>query len=115
MAKNVKIAESLEHILRKIPKIKRELPFRVFVDVNEIRQSRETELVEMAQDLSEKVHDKKRPIVLNYKNSYDRKIIHMALDKDDRVYTKSIGEGSDRKLMILPSTDQGESSPNYDS
>jgi hypothetical protein len=26
----------------------------------------------------------------------------MALDKDDRVYTKSIGTGPNRKLMILP-------------
>lgn len=102
VAKNAKIAESLEHILRKIPKIKRELPFRIFVDVNEIRQGRESELMAMAQDLSEQVHDNKRPIVLNYKNSYDRKIIHMALDQDERVYTKSIGEGSNRKLMILP-------------
>lgn len=110
VAKNVKIAESLEHILRKVPKIQRELPFRIFVDVNEIRQSRESELVVMARDLSEKVHDNKRPIVLNYKNSYDRKIIHMALDQDDRVYTKSIGEGSNRKLMILPARGEESSS-----
>ena len=58
--------------------------------------------MELARDLSEKVHENKRPIVLNYKSSYDRKIIHMALDKDDRVYTKSIGTGPNRKLMILP-------------
>lgn len=103
VAKNIKIAESIEHILRKKPKhLKRELPFRVFVDVNGIRQKREGDLIEMAQDLSEKVHGNKRPIVLNYKSSYDRKIIHMALDKDDRVYTKSIGVGNNRKLMILP-------------
>lgn len=110
VAKNAKIAESLEHILRKVPKVQRELPFRIFVDVNEIRQSRESELVVMARDLSEKVHDNKRPIVLNYKNSYDRKIIHMALDQDDRVYTKSIGEGSNRKLMILPARGEESSS-----
>jgi spoIIIJ-associated protein len=60
----------------------------------------------MAKDLSEKVHENKKPIVLNYKSPYERKIIHMALDKDDRVYTKSIGSGPGRKLMILPS--QGE-------
>lgn len=114
VAKNAKIAESLEHILRKIPKIKRELPFRIFVDVNEIRQSRENELMEMAQDLSAQVHDNKRPIVLNYKNSYDRKIIHMALDQDDRVYTKSIGEGANRKLMILPSQGEDGDEPRTD-
>lgn len=103
MLKNSKLAEALEHILRKKPRhLKRELPFRIFIDVQGVRRRRETDLVELAKDLSEKVHENKRPIVLNYKSSYDRKIIHMALDKDERVYTKSIGTGPNRKLMILP-------------
>ena len=103
IGKNSKLAESLEHILRKKPRhLKRELPFRIFVDVRGIRRKREDDLIELAKDLSEKVSDNKRPIVLNYKSSYDRKIIHMALDKDERVYTKSIGTGPNRKLMILP-------------
>lgn len=107
LGKNGRIAEALEHILRKKPRhIRQELPFRIFVDVNGIRRSRENELVVMAQDLSNKVHENKRPIVLNYRSSYDRKIIHMALDKDNRVYTKSIGTGPNRKLMILPSKEE---------
>ena len=103
IAKHSKLPEALEHILRKKPRhLKRELPFRVFVDVGGVRRDRETELVDLAKDLSEKVHENKRPIVLNYKSPYDRKIIHMALDRDERVYTKSIGTGHNRKLMILP-------------
>ncbi len=109
VTKNSKLAEALEHILRKKPRhIKRELPFRIFVDVQGVRRRRETDLVELARDLSEKVHENKRPIVLNYKSSYDRKIIHMALDKDERVYTKSIGTGPNRKLMILPVRKKGD-------
>lgn len=109
MLKNSKLAEALEHILRKKPRhLKRELPFRIFIDVQGVRRRRETDLVELARDLSEKVYDNKRPIVLNYKSSYDRKIIHMALDKDERVYTKSIGTGPNRKLMILPIRKKGE-------
>ncbi|MBF0440412.1 MAG: Jag N-terminal domain-containing protein [Oligoflexales bacterium] len=105
--KNSKLAEAMEHILRKKPRhLKRELPFRVFVDVRGMRREREEGLVELARDLSDKVNENKRPIVLNYKSSYDRKIIHMALDKDDRVYTKSIGSGANRKLMILPIKDK---------
>ena len=104
MAKNSKLAESLEHVLRKKPRhLKRELPFRIFVDVKGVRRRRESELVHLAKDLSHKVSENKRPIVLNYKSSYDRKIIHMALDKDRKVYTKSVGTGPNRKLMILPS------------
>jgi spoIIIJ-associated protein len=106
IAKNSKLAEAMEHILRKKPRhLRQELPFRIFVDVGGLRKKRESDLVQMAHDLSAKVHENKRPIVLNYKSSYDRKIIHMALDKDERVYTKSIGSGPNRKLMILPSRD----------
>lgn len=114
IAKNSKLAEAMEHILRKKPRhLRQELPFRIFVDVSGMRKKREDELVQMAFDLSAKVHENKRPIVLNYKSSYDRKIIHMALDKDERVYTKSIGSGPNRKLMILPSKGSpvGEDSP----
>ncbi len=103
MTKNAKLAEALEHILRKKPKhLRQELPFRIFVDAGGARIQRERELVDMAMDLSGKVHENKRPIVLNYRSSYDRKIIHMALDKDDRVFTKSVGTGPNRKLMIIP-------------
>lgn len=116
LERNIKLAESLEHLLRKKPRhLKRELPFRIFIDAGAIRKNREVELREMAQDLSKKVFETKKPIVLNYKSAYDRKIIHMALDKDDRVYTKSIGSGPNRKLMILPSDGQGsnESDESY--
>lgn len=103
MKKNTRLAESIEHLLRKKPRyLKRELPFRIFIDANGLRHQRENDLAEMAKDLSDKVAESKRPIVLSYKSSYDRRIIHMTLDKDEKVYTKSIGSGTNRKLMILP-------------
>ena len=108
-AKNSKLAESFEHLLRKKPRhLRQELPFRVFVDADSVRVSREKELSDMAKELSDKVHNQNKPVVLNYRSSYDRKVIHMALDQDERVYTKSIGKGPNRKLMILPSKDGDE-------
>ena len=103
LTKNLKTAESFEHLLRKKPRhLKQDLPFRIFVDADNLRISRENELIEMANDLSSKVQESGRPVVLNQRSAYDRKIIHMALDKDEGVYTKSVGMGSDRRLMILP-------------
>ncbi len=99
-----KIAEAFEHLLRKQPReMRADLPFRIFVDAMGTRLQKEEELVNMAKTLSDKVYANQKPIVLNYQSPYDRKIIHLALDKDDRVYTKSIGIGHNRKLMILPS------------
>jgi len=114
--RNAKLAEALEHLIRKKPRhLKQELPFRIFIDANGNRKSREEELAQLAVEMSLQVFENQKPIVLNYKSSYDRKIIHMALEKDDRVYTKSIGTGPNRKLMILPSKngkhDESESVP----
>lgn len=105
--KNPKLVESLEHLVRKKPRhLKQELPFRVFIDANGNRKSREQELLQIAANVSNEVHETQKSMVLNYRSSYDRKIIHMALEKDDRVVTKSIGSGPQRKLMVLPAKDQ---------
>lgn len=104
--RNSKLAEALENVIRKKPRhLKQELPFRVFVDARSQRTQREQELIQMAKEMSDKVCQSQRPIVLNNRCAYDRKIIHMALDQDKRVFTKSIGSGSGRKLMILPARD----------
>ncbi len=107
MSQHRKLGESIEHILRKKPRhLKRRPPFRVFVDVGNSRKKREFELTELAKEMSQKVLDEKKPVVLNYRSAYDRKVIHMALDKDEKVFTKSIGSGTNRKLMIVPADSQ---------
>lgn len=109
--KNPKLYESIEHLIRKKPRyLKRELPFRVFVDSCGQRLEKEKSLVVLALDMASKVSATQKPIVLDYKSPADRRIIHMALDKNEFVYTKSIGSGSNRKLMILPNTSSGHGS-----
>jgi len=35
-------------------------------------------------------------------SSFERRIIHVTLDKVDGIYTESQGEGPERKVIILP-------------
>jgi spoIIIJ-associated protein len=99
---NTKFVESLEHILRKRPRhLKQELPFRIFIDSQGSRKGREEELARMAKEKAEEVVATGQKCVLDFKSAADRKIIHMALENDSRIYTKSIGNGPSRKLMIL--------------
>ncbi len=101
---NTKFVESLEHILRKKPRhLKQELPFRIFIDAQGSRKGREEELIRIAKEKADEVASTGQKCVLDYKSAADRKIIHMALENDTRVYTKSIGNGPSRKLMILVS------------
>ncbi len=100
---NSKLRESLEHLIRKKPRhLKRELPFRIFIDGYGQRQAYEAELRQLADDLSQQAVRDDKPVVLDSQSAYDRKIIHMALDKNQLVYTKSVGMGAKRKLMIIP-------------
>lgn len=100
---NAKLRESLEHLIRKKPRhLKRELPFRIFIDGYGQRQAHEAELRQLADDLSQQAVRDDKPVVLDSQSAYDRKIIHMALDKNQQVYTKSVGMGAKRKLMIIP-------------
>ena len=100
-----KVIEALEHLLRKKPRhLQRSLPFRIFVDVKQHRLSRENEQVQAAKELAAKVVADQRPLVMECHSPHERRAIHIALDKDDRIHTKSIGRGFERRLMILPSS-----------
>lgn len=104
-----KIVEALEHLLRKKPRhLRRSLPFRIFVDVKQHRTDREAEIVQRAKDLAAQVVAAQRPLTMNCRGAQERRVIHLALDNDQRIYTKSIGKGFERKLMILPASNYHE-------
>ena len=101
---NGRLLDALEHLVRKKPRhLKQEIPFKVLIDIDGFREERKVHLKEVALDVATKVAETKEPASLKYKSSYDRKVIHMALESDSRVYTKSVGMGSRRKLMVFPS------------
>ena len=100
-----KIIESLEHLLRKKPRhLRRGLPFRIFVDIKQHRIERETTIVQRARELAARVIADQRPLTMSCRGPHERRVIHLALDDDRRIYTKSIGKGFERKLMILPAS-----------
>lgn len=96
-------AEALEHLLRKKPHhLKRELPFKIFIDGLSVRQKREEELAALAKEMSLKAISTQESVVIDCPSSHERKTIHLALSDDHRVRTKSVGRGHQRKLMIIP-------------
>jgi spoIIIJ-associated protein len=99
--KSPKMYEAIEHILRKTfyKDIK---SVRIFVDAKGVRFTQEKRLITLAKEYSERVCKSNKPITLSQKSPYDRRVIHMALEGDPRVYTKSVGSGIGRKLLIMP-------------
>lgn len=82
-------------------KLQRRVTF--LVDVNGFRNRKEEGLEKLAMRMAEKVNRRQKPITLEPMNSYERRLIHMSLRDRDDVYTKSVGEGSSRRVRIHPS------------
>ncbi|MGV8059570.1 MAG: RNA-binding cell elongation regulator Jag/EloR [Smithellaceae bacterium] len=74
----------------------------IMVDSEAYRKRREESLLVLAEKIREKVKKTKRPVSLSNMNAHDRRIIHLALQEDDALITKSRGEGEYRKIVILP-------------
>jgi spoIIIJ-associated protein len=74
----------------------------IMVDSEAYRKRREESLLNLAEKIREKVKKTKKPVSLSHMNAHDRRIIHLALQEDEGLITKSRGEGEYRKILILP-------------
>ena len=74
----------------------------IVIDTEDYRERREESLVAMAMKLGEKVKKTRKPVTVGHMNAHDRRIIHLAIQNDATLTTKSRGEGEYRKILILP-------------
>lgn len=74
----------------------------IIVDTESYRERREASLVALASKISEKVKKTKKAVVLKHLNAHNRRIIHMTLQNEASITTKSRGEGEYRKIIIVP-------------
>jgi spoIIIJ-associated protein len=75
---------------------------RVTIDVERYRERRREYLENLAQRLADKAKQTGRPVTLNPMSPRDRRTVHLALQKDGGISTRSQGQGYYRKLLILP-------------
>lgn len=75
---------------------------RVIVHVGDYREKRREYLEDLAQRKAELVEQTGQEEVLPPMSSFERRLIHVALAENKNVTTESIGEDSDRRLVIKP-------------
>ena len=74
----------------------------IIIDTEDYRKRREESLIALAMRLGEKVKKTKKPVTVGQMNAHDRRVIHLAVQNDATLTTKSRGEGEYRKILILP-------------
>ena len=65
-----------------------------------VSEKREKDLKDLAEKIAGTVIRKRKSITLEPMSSYERKIIHSALQDNSKVETHSIGEEPNRKIVV---------------
>ncbi len=92
------VVESINHLIQMIAK--KNGAEMLFFDVNNYRQERENLIGELARAAAKKVMATKGAVSLPAMNSYERRLVHMALAVHPEVATESVGEGKERYVVI---------------
>jgi spoIIIJ-associated protein len=75
---------------------------RIILDTENYRKKKESNLIALAEKLGAKAKRMRKPVTVSPMNAHDRRIIHLALQHDKGLTTKSRGEGAFRKIIIVP-------------
>jgi len=94
--------DALQFILNKIKGRYADDALPVTVDSEAYRARRTESLVSLARQLGDKAKKRNGPVTTNLLNPAERRIIHLALEKDADLTTWSKGEGVLKKVIIAP-------------
>ena len=93
---------ALQYISRLIVAKELQRPVAVVIDIEGYRARREEQLGRLAQKMAAQAADLDQTMELEPMPPNERRIIHVALRDNPAVTTESIGEGSGRKVTIIP-------------
>ena len=100
IGKQGKNLEALSLILKQILKQEIDLPFKFNLDAGEDKLKREKDLIRLAKRLGKEVQKTKEPIKMDSMNSYERRIVHNALNNWKNITTESEGEEPNRCVVL---------------
>ena len=105
--------DSLQYLLRKMTS--RRLPERIMfsLDVGTYRERRAEELKEQALELAALVREQGKTQAIPALNPSERRVVHMALQDDSTIRSRSVGGGLFKKVLIYkPGSRKKSPSPN---
>ena len=93
---------AMQHLVRLVVNKALQRRVNLMLDVEGYRERREAALRKLALRIADQSTRRNRRIALEPMNAYERRIIHISLRNHPTVVTESVGEGTHRKVTILP-------------
>ncbi len=95
-----KIIDSLQYLLRKFVARKVEEKIRLSIDIGQFREKRKLGLMERAKELAALVKEDGKTQAIPPLNPSERRIVHVALQDDKDIRSRSVGGGLFKKILI---------------
>ncbi len=95
-----KIIDSLQYLLRKLAARKIEEKIRLSIDIGQFREKRKVELIERAKELAALVKEDGKTQAIPPLNPSERRIVHVILQEDKDIRSRSVGDGLFKKVLI---------------
>lgn len=105
IGKNGRNLQALSYYISQVVKKEILQNYKFILDVSDYRRNRDINLEHLAHNIAKEVKNSKIEAQLDSMNSYERRIIHNTLKDNKFVYTESIGEEPNRKVVIKPRED----------
>lgn len=100
LAENGELLDAFEILLFQVYGRELDREHRFVVDAEGFRQTRKAELHAMARFAADQVRKTGRPFTFGVLNSTERRIIHLTLQKEEDLFTESVGDGRERRLQV---------------
>ena len=84
---------------------------QLIVDTENCHERRKKTLEDMALRLGEKAKRQRTTVSIDSLSARDRRIIHLTLEDDPWLTTRSLGQGAYRRLLIVPEGDRKKKEP----
>ena len=100
IGKNGKNITAMQLLIRQMVNSKLSKPLSIIIDVGNYKEKRAKSIEYLAKRLAREAYKTNTEITMDSMNSYERRIVHSVLADDKYVYTESIGEEPNRKVVI---------------
>lgn len=102
IGRNGQTLDALEYVLNRIVTRSEENEGHIALDAEGYRSRRRKNLETLALRLGERAKRRRKPVALGPLSPHDRRVIHVTLEGDPLVTTRSLGRGYLRRLFIVP-------------
>jgi len=93
---------SIQYLVNRLVSKRMDASVRVQIDAGDYRENQDERLRQIARHLADKATSTGRTQSTRPMSSYHRRVVHLTLQDDEFVFTRSKGEGSMKRVLIMP-------------